>query len=128
MPYPKLNNSLAREDHMYIHKNGELKKRELLKIQSIKNDHLINGFPVETYYPLFPGDNDNPCDHDSFVDLEKLFYLEQVFIPAHKKARGPITLNTFNSLCDQLKISNYIDIDIHDFLVLNEDCDIIFND
>lgn len=127
MPYPNLSSGLVAKTHMYIHKNKDNNRRELLKIQSVKNHHLINGFPIENFYELHGYDEDHPCNHDSFVDCEKLFLVNNLLIPDHLKTVKPVEKSLFNKITSQVIEPKSIMMDINEILTVNQACSMLEN-
>lgn len=121
MPYPNIDSGLAMSAHMYICKKGGINK-ELLKIQTVKNKHKIDGFPIANYHTLDAIDSKNPCKRDSFVDLEKNFQLNNVEIPLNLTTTPGVDDLHFNQIVSKIGEHEIIDIDIPSFLSVNTKC------
>lgn len=121
MPYPSIDSELAMSSHMFIcKKSGNAK--ELLKIQTVKNKHRVDGFPINNYYQLNAHDVTNPCKKDSFVDLEKDFLLNNVIIPIDLTTTLSLHDFHFNKILGQIGIYAHIEIDLASFLSVNDKC------
>jgi len=121
MPYPSIDSELAMISHMFIcKKSGNAK--ELLKIQTIKNKHKLDGFPITNYYKLNANDIKNPCKKDSFVDLEKDFILNNVVIPINLTTTPSLHDIHFNKILGKIGIYENIEIDLASFLSVNYKC------
>lgn len=121
MPYPNINSELAASAHMYICKKSGTEK-DFLKIQTKKNKHRIHGIPIDNYFELEGNSNDNPCKHDSFVDLEKNFNLKGVKIPIWLKTDRDLKQAIYNDIINRENILEFVPINTNNFLNLNYAC------
>lgn len=99
---------------------GQYKK--MLKIQSKKNHHIINGYPCENYYELPAKLNDNPCRRDSFVDLDKKFLLNGIEVPLMLRTEGGLSPACYTNILSQIDQYVEVDIPVVDFLQVNPKC------
>ena len=121
MPYPNVSSNLAVLSHMYICKKpGKIKK--LLKIQTIKNRHKTKGYPCLNFYELKAVDQNNPCNRDSFVDLDKNFILEHVNIPLKLKTKKELHKESFLEILERIRTIEDVNINTKEFLSINILC------
>lgn len=121
VPYPIVSSELAQITHMYICKNSG-RTKELIKIQSVKTKHKINGFPTSNYFLFSAEKNNNPFRKDSFADLEKNFLLKDVKIPMNLATSPNIDYNDYTDMISCITNMSNISINTDDFLELNKAC------
>lgn len=122
IPFPTITSDLARRSHMYICRNANRHKHELVKCQTLK-PIMLKASPMKHFVDEDPDIKRNPFRHKTRIDCDKIFLTSGIVydVSMRTAVRPDVCENIMELVEQQLSYDGYVEnqMNTEDLLKLN---------